>query len=314
MPRHRPDRVDDADDLRVAGCPAGPTSSSVSPRVEVRPVRVRACRRSTPPSRELGVGLGLARRPGTRCRRPSAASPGRRRSRCPASAPFLTPGSSSGIARIGATVPASGIASIAAATERGTPGPPPCSIVKPCACTVKSRAKTPCPIWSSIVPTKLADIELLTTTTESPIVSATAVAAVRSGLDRSESAASRPPVGSRRRIGTASQRIDRHDHERRGDRHAGEHRHRHRDPAVGGEAAGLALAAEPERAAEPEPGKEQREARSRAAASMRVRRTWASPSTARIGEIRPARRAGQNAPSRVTTMPMTAAVTAGARR
>ena len=42
---------------------------------------------------------------------------------------------------------------------------------------------------------------------ESPIVSATAVAAVRSGLERSESAASRPPVGSSRRSGTASQRM-----------------------------------------------------------------------------------------------------------
>jgi hypothetical protein len=58
-----------------------------------------------------------------------------------------------------------------------------------------------------MVPTKLADIELLTTTTDSPIVNATAVAAVRSGLERSESPASRPPVGNTRRIGTASQRI-----------------------------------------------------------------------------------------------------------
>src|SRR5215213_7020460 len=53
---------------------------------------------------------------------------------------------------------------------------------------------------------KLDDIELLTTTTESPIVSATAVAPVRSGLDSSESAASRPPVGRSRRTGTPSQR------------------------------------------------------------------------------------------------------------
>ena len=58
-----------------------------------------------------------------------------------------------------------------------------------------------------MVPMKLDDIELLTTTTESPIVSATAVAAVRSGLERSESAASRPPVGRSRRTGTASQRM-----------------------------------------------------------------------------------------------------------
>jgi hypothetical protein len=39
------------------------------------------------------------------------------------------------------------------------------------------------------------------------MVNATAVAAVRSGFDRSESAASRPPVGSTRRMGTASQRM-----------------------------------------------------------------------------------------------------------
>ena len=110
------------------------------------------------------------------------------------------------MALIGATVPVSGIASTALWTERGTPGPPPCSIVKPCAWTVKSRAKA-LPIWSLIVPMKLEDIELLTTTTESPIVSATAVAAVRSGLERSESAASRPPVGRSRRTGTASQRM-----------------------------------------------------------------------------------------------------------
>ena len=51
---------------------------------------------------------------------------------------------------------------------------------------------------------KLADMELFTTTTDSPIVSATAVAAVRSGLERRASAARRPPVGSTRLIGTAS--------------------------------------------------------------------------------------------------------------
>ncbi len=55
--------------------------------------------------------------------------------------PLVTAGRSSCIALIGATVPVSGIASIAFWTERGTPGPPPCSIVKPCAWTVKSRAK-----------------------------------------------------------------------------------------------------------------------------------------------------------------------------
>ena len=67
----------------------------------------------------------------------------------------------------------------------------------------------------AIVPTKLADSVLLTTTTDRPIVSATAVAAVRAGFDSSASAASRPPAGNRRRSGTREQPDERHDHERR---------------------------------------------------------------------------------------------------
>ena len=83
-----------------------------------------------------------------------------------------------------------------------------------------------------MVPTKLEDIELLTTTTDSPIVSATAVAAVRSGLDSSESAASRPPVGNSRRSGHASQRMTgRITNGAAAD--AREHRHRQQNPAVG---------------------------------------------------------------------------------
>ncbi len=42
-----------------------------------------------------------------------------------------------------------------------------------------------------------------------------------------------------------------------------------------------------------------------------VRRTPRAPSTARMGDTRPARRAGQAAPSSVTTMPRTTAVMAG---
>ena len=79
----------------------------------------------------------------------------------------------------------------------GTPGPPPCSSVYPCAWTLKSRAKF-CVSWSRTVPMKLDDIELFTSTTESPIVSAAAVAAVRPAFDRSESTASRPLAGKRR--------------------------------------------------------------------------------------------------------------------
>src|SRR5437763_795724 len=57
-----------------------------------------------------------------------------------------------------------------------------------------------------MVSSMLLDRALLTTTTDSPIVRATAVAAVRVGLNRVASDASRPAVGESRRRGTASAR------------------------------------------------------------------------------------------------------------
>ena len=53
---------------------------------------------------------------------------------------------------------------------------------------------------------KLEESVLLTTTTDRPIVSAAAVAAVRIGFAISASAASRPPAGNTRRSGHASAR------------------------------------------------------------------------------------------------------------
>ena len=115
---------------------------------------------------------------------------------------------------------------------------------------------------------------------------------MRSGLEMSEFAASRPPVGSSRRIGTASQRMT-------GMMMNGATTAMPANiaiviaiAAVRGEAAGLALVAEPERPAEPDAGEEQREPDHEPALGG-GRRTWALPRTARIGEMRPARRAGQ---------------------
>ena len=92
------------------------------------------------------------------------------------------------------------------------------------------------------------------------MVSATAVAAVLSGLESSASAASRPPVGSTRFIGTASHRTT--GRIRKGDAMAMPANIAIviDDSGVGGDAPGTALAAEPERTPEPEARKEQGEA------------------------------------------------------
>ena len=55
--------------------------------------------------------------------------------------PFSMPGRSMNSARIGVTARVSGMAAICAASDLGTPGPPPVSSVWPAAWTVKSRAK-----------------------------------------------------------------------------------------------------------------------------------------------------------------------------
>src|SRR5215208_5370589 len=226
--------------------PAGPRRSTVSPRSRCalfayalpsstppRPSSAYASERLTPWNSVPSTSGCLA-----------ASTPVAR----PSVDPVFIAGSSSWIALSGATVPVSGIAVIACWTERGTPGPPPCSIVKPCAWTVKSRANA-LSIWSLMVPMKLEDIELLTTTTDSPIVRATAVAAVRRGLESSKSdhesphrrGATQPGVAEHRPDGRDApgaacgperpEQRDEYSDERGGDRGAGAHVERSdRDP------------------------------------------------------------------------------------
>ena len=79
----------------------------------------------------------------------------------------------------------------------------PCPGRSPRGCTVRSRAK----LWSnssSIEFRKLAPRLLIPTTSARPIISAVAVAAVRLGFERAESAARRPSTGASFRTGQES--------------------------------------------------------------------------------------------------------------
>ncbi len=142
------------------------------------------------------------------------------------------------------------------------------------------------------------------TTRASPIIRAVAVAAVRAGFERAESAASRPSTGARRRTGHESTRV-------RGEIRNGATSAIPKKiaivPAIPAAITGVVVSsAAPSRNAPARPGAISRAPASARAGRGRVR-TPSEPSTARIGAIRPARRAGLSAPSRAVTSPVATA-------
>ena len=191
----------------------------------------------------------------------------------------------------------SGIAAIRSRSAGGTPARRRVSSAWPSGCTVKSRAKLRS-IWSSIVPRKLADMPLLTTNTDRPIVSATAVAAVRAGLER----ARRRPAGRRSahslRSGTASTRTSGMITNGAAHRHAGEHRHRAaRSRRCSDSAEPVFCRRTRSRRRRQQPGR--KSARPTTARASARRRGGRAGRRARRGsaEPRPARRAGHSAPT-----------------
>ena len=104
------------------------------------------------------------------------------------------------------TTPASGSAEIRFATPAEIVCCGPWPGERPRGWTVRSRRKL-LSNSSSIEFRKLAPRLLMPTTSARPIISAVAVAAVRAGFDRAESAAIRPSTGASRRTGHDSVRV-----------------------------------------------------------------------------------------------------------
>ena len=208
--------------------------------------------------------------------------------------------------RIGVTTSASGI------FARRLVSPPaivccwgPCPGANPRGCTVRSRAKL-LSSSSETVCRKLAPRVLTATTRARPIISAVAVAAVRVGFERAESAAILPSTGESLRIGhesaAASGLI------RNGASKAMPKKIAIVPPMPAATTAVVVSSAAPSRNAPASPGMIKAAPITAREGRSSSRTPWV-PRIARIGAMRPARRAGLSAPRHAVSRPVPIAAT-----
>ena len=174
---------------------------------------------------------------------------------------------------------------------------------KPRGCTVRSRAKLRSNS-SSIERRKLAPIEFTATTRARPIIRPVAVAAVRPGFERAASAARRPSTPKSLRSGHDSTRAS--GAMTNGDASAIPKKIAIVPVIPAAATTGVVSSAAPSQNAPPSPSTISATPATARRARGRERRP-SVPSTARIGDVRPARLAGHSAPSTEVATPVAAA-------